>query len=94
MTYKNGFAGGLVVGFMTFLFLNGNIEITPASLSAIAFVDLIAVLATIASFFIGIGTVIVGHAIPNTTVDGFIYGFTVIFDAPYILYLIDQAFAR
>ncbi len=89
MTMKNGFIVGIVVGFIAFLFLHGNTEITRDPL--VMFIAIFAiVLFPIISFCIGIASALQGHSVFGTTTDGFIYGFTAALDAPYIVNLIIQ----
>jgi hypothetical protein len=91
MTYKSGFEVGLGIGFVAFLFLNGNIQITQFQIPARVLVAFLAVLVfPIISFVVGVGTVMEGHAIFGTSWDGFIYGFTTALDIPYIFYLVVQ----
>jgi hypothetical protein len=91
MTMKQGFAVGLFFGAVAFYFLYGNIIFTLAPALARGFVLFIAILVfPILSFVVGIWSTLAGHAILGTTTNGFLYGFTTAFDAPYVLYLFLQ----
>lgn len=85
MTLKNGFAGGFIVGFGSWLYLNGYLVFASAPTSAKNLVIAVASLMFILSVVITIVGVLRGKSTLGTTVDGFIYGFTAIFDVLYIL---------
>jgi hypothetical protein len=89
MTYKSGFEGGLIVGFVAFLFLVGFIQVSQYEKLAMWFMTFLAVLIMpLVSLIIGIGTIVQGHAILGTTGDGIVFGFTTAMDIPYIMYLV------
>lgn len=84
MTYKNGALAGFGAGFVALLFLQGYIVFTPNPQLVKNLLLVIGAGAFAASVVLGILYVFRGKATLGTTVDGFIYGFMVIFD---ILYL-------
>jgi hypothetical protein len=82
---KHGFEGGVISGLLVWLYLNGFITLTFVPLVMGNLLTVIASFLFVLSILIGIISAFRGQATINTTVDGFIYGFTTAFDVPYII---------
>ena len=85
MTMKEGFTVGLSAGFVCWLISSGYIVFNSAPLMAKGLAIFLAAIMFILSVAVAITSVVIGHAVFDTTGDGFIYGFTVTFDILYIL---------
>lgn len=85
MTMKKGFAWGLLAGLGSWLLLNSYIVYAPAPESARNLVASVASVMFILSVVVAIVGILRGKSSLGTTTDGFIYGFTAVFDVLYIL---------
>lgn len=74
MTYKRGFAGGLLFGLVLYAVFNGYLVFTPAPEVATSLVGLIAPFLLLLSVLVGIGTAIKRSSVFTPSGDGFIIG--------------------
>jgi hypothetical protein len=86
MTYKNGFLGGLGTGFFAWLISEGVLVFAPNPTLIKNLVFFIAGLFFVLTVILGVAWVLRNKSSGlGTTGDGFVYGFTTVFDILYIV---------
>lgn len=81
MAYKNGFIIGLVVGLLAYLWASGIITVSALAVQPSGQIDIIASILGLLSVVLAVISAFRGHSTLGTTGDGFVYGFTIGFDA-------------
>jgi hypothetical protein len=90
MNQRRGFGIGLIVGFVGWLMSNGYLIFEPAPLLTEILVVLLGFGMFVLSVTVGITSIWRQKAAISPAWDGFIYGFTMAFDIPYIIYILIQ----
>jgi hypothetical protein len=84
LTFKRGFVGGLVFGFILYAIFNGYIIFTPAPDIATSLVSLIAPFLLLLAILIGVGTAVKRSSIFSSSIDGFVIGSMVTYELIYL----------
>jgi hypothetical protein len=86
MTYKNGFAVGAVLGLVSWFYFHGFIPFVPVLFFFKFLIFVVGATFFVLSVVLAFVTAFRRKAVFGTSVDGFVYGFTAIFDLLYISY--------